>query len=527
MSGLEFSPDASCPPLDPADFPGEAAILALAVDPGMGGVCLDEPSARFDRLASRLASWLDPAERPLPLPSTLAVTDLEREESIPGWERSSLSARIRDRIVVLMHPERCDAEVRAVLLRARGHGVLANFHRRGSAPPSWPVLFPRATPEPEGARVLRELLEEEVGPDRRSAIAAARLRREHVAFPEIAWETLARVSPRLSAGTLGSGDAGLHRAARWLVSWSALAGRDEVGVDLVESLCDLFGVEEVSPEVAPPTVPPSIEPNRTGRDRTEDRGELVAIEPIELPAPLTGPTAGRRVSRGTGRGGPVVRYAPAGRRRTRIDAGATLRRAAPRQRLRGVAPGQRPVVELDDLRVAIHRERRGDLHLVVLDASGSMGGEAIRIARGAALALLERAYQTRESVGLIVVGGGRAHVAVAPMRAPERLRRAVLAPRVGGGTPLAGALSVAQRLLRRIGDAGRVWLVTDGRANLTLDGRRDRERAGEEVGIALEGLAAFGARVAVLGRPYDRRARDFAKTHRLEWRPVDPLGSAR
>ncbi|MCZ2088967.1 MAG: VWA domain-containing protein, partial [Burkholderiales bacterium] len=88
----------------------------------------------------------------------------------------------------------------------------------------------------------------------------------------------------------------------------------------------------------------------------------------------------------------------------------------------------------------------GELHCVVLDASGSMQrGAALARAKGVALDLLERAVRRGHQVALLALAGGR----VLPLAPPQPARRALAARLAGlgggGGTPLAQALALAQR----------------------------------------------------------------------------------
>lgn len=108
------------------------------------------------------------------------------------------------------------------------------------------------------------------------------------------------------------------------------------------------------------------------------------------------------------------------------------------------------------------------LHLIVLDASGSMRqGGRLALAKGYAARLIERAARAGDDVGLLSFGGAGVELLVPPGPA-----RAAGAARVrqcggGGGTPLAQALAMAQRLLAAPSPRGRrqatLWLLTDGR----------------------------------------------------------------
>ena len=108
------------------------------------------------------------------------------------------------------------------------------------------------------------------------------------------------------------------------------------------------------------------------------------------------------------------------------------------------------------------------LHLIVLDASGSMRqGGRLALAKGYAARLIELAARAGDDVALLSFGGAGVELLVPPGPA-----RAAGAARVrqcggGGGTPLAQALAMAERLLAGPSARGRreatLWLLTDGR----------------------------------------------------------------
>ncbi len=496
--------------------PERAVLAGTAIDPLASPAVLDVSPARLAERVAELA-------RPVFVPSSMSAADLTRAESVPGWERRSFLERARGRIVVLAHPEGLERAAWATLWRAPGLRLVAALRRRGAPPPAWPAVFPRAAEPPEPGAALRARLEP-AGTAAPVDLEPARRRLAGVEVGDEVWGSLGEVVPLLPRGALGEGDAALHRAIRLLVAWAALCGEGSVAAaDVGWRLRAVFGAREPV-ERSPDPAPGLPETGRAG-----SRSDDLAADSVELPAiPSAGaPVPGRRSPGPTGRRGRVLRTARPSWRKEPIDVPATLRRALPFQVLRGRSPGARPIVTADDLRTAVRRPRGGTVHYVLLDASGSMGGEAIRIGRGAALAILEDAYRTRESVGLVVLAGGRAVLAARPTRAPERLRRLVLSERARGGTPLAAGLALVLDRIRKDGHPATVGLATDGRANLTLAGSRDEGRAEAETARLLEALAALGSRPYVLARARDRRAAAFAERHGLERVVVHPLTPAR
>lgn len=125
-----------------------------------------------------------------------------------------------------------------------------------------------------------------------------------------------------------------------------------------------------------------------------------------------------------------------------------------------------------DLRVKIRRARTGNLILFVVDASGSMGARQRMVAvKGAVLSLLLDAYQKRDRVGLIAFRGSGAEVLVPPTNSVELAEQRLRQMPVGGRTPLAAGLQLAERVLvshlqRDAALTPLLVLVTDGRSNV-------------------------------------------------------------
>jgi len=155
--------------------------------------------------------------------------------------------------------------------------------------------------------------------------------------------------------------------------------------------------------------------------------------------------------------------------RGHVAIAATLRRAALR-------PGQRPPVSIrpDDVMLRVHRLHTGSLHLFVVDASGSMAAGAMRSAKGAAIQVLRRAYTGRDAVAIVGFRGTKPELLVPPTRSVARARDCIERLPAGGGTPLVSALDLAAKLADRERRSTRrevrVWLWTDGRANVLGDG---------------------------------------------------------
>ena len=124
--------------------------------------------------------------------------------------------------------------------------------------------------------------------------------------------------------------------------------------------------------------------------------------------PPRAPAAGARWSRGAGapcRQPGAQRHSAIGGRRP-DDPG----RCRPASNAR---PG--PLVAAGDVREAVREQRAGNLVILAVDASGSMGAETrMEAAKGAVLGLLLDAYQRRDRVALVTFRGDGADVALRP-----------------------------------------------------------------------------------------------------------------
>jgi len=127
-----------------------------------------------------------------------------------------------------------------------------------------------------------------------------------------------------------------------------------------------------------------------------------------------------------------------------------------------------------DIRVRLRREKPLSLHIILLDASGSMYAEnRLAAAKAIAEGLARSSYVERAWPALIAFRGSSAQTIVQPTRSYRRLIEAIDGIAVGGSTPLSAALLEAARLARlfrlKRPDARIVLhLVTDGRANVPL-----------------------------------------------------------
>jgi magnesium chelatase subunit D len=150
---------------------------------------------------------------------------------------------------------------------------------------------------------------------------------------------------------------------------------------------------------------------------------------------------------------------------------ATLRALVSRQGSRRPPPGLAFCIGPDELLLNDRRAPPGHLVLLVVDASGSMGGRLTALARDLALQLLRGAYVARAQVAMIVFCGRRAVERIAPSARVGRVASALIGLHMGGTTPLGPALRRAAAVLARArrrdpGARRSLVLLSDGRANV-------------------------------------------------------------
>lgn len=257
----------------------------------------------------------------------------------------------------------------------------------------------------------------------------------------------------------------------------------------------------VPPPPAPPSDPaaPDPEPPRDAAESGALADRIVEAVRPALPHGLLdtlamGRTPGRPVR--AGRRGEELRAPSHGRtigarrgdpRRGGLHLGATLSAAAPWQRVRAREDGDRPGSGLrlrgDDLHVRVRVRRIPTTTVFLVDASGSQAMHRLGDAKGAVEILLAEGYARREQVALIVFRGQEAGLVLPPTRALARARRTLAGIPGGGGTPMASALLEGLRVaagIRRDGSDVRLVLLSDGRANVSLDGSGGRPKAEED-----------------------------------------------
>jgi magnesium chelatase subunit D len=191
-----------------------------------------------------------------------------------------------------------------------------------------------------------------------------------------------------------------------------------------------------------------------------------------------------------------------GRRLALID---SLRAAAPWQTIRRAAasPGDQRTIHIrkSDLRVRHYEQRSESLTIFAVDASGSSALSRLAEAKGAVELMLAEAYVKRTQVALIAFRQDGAEILLPPTRSLTRARRALSALPGGGGTPLAAGLLAAQTLAdaaRKRGQTPTLAILTDGKANVRMDGSANRDGAMEEARTTAKILAQGGMHSIVI-----------------------------
>jgi magnesium chelatase subunit D len=267
-----------------------------------------------------------------------------------------------------------------------------------------------------------------------------------------------------------------------------------------------------------------------GNDHRErDREETIEPDHATAPPPLpTSPpaftTPGRRAPT-SGTTGRFVRDAPATEASTSLAVTATAVSVAAR---RATDPGAAATAV--DLREAVREHRVGNLVVLVVDASGSMGAQRrIAAAQGVALELLTDAYQHRDRVALVTFRGERAEIVLRPTGSIEIARARLGDVAVGGATPLADALdtalAVAKAGMRDQQLDPLLVVLTDGRAT---SGGDDPVAAAHAAAVRVAGAGVPAVVVdAEIGPARLGLAADLARSLKGEYVALDDFSAER
>lgn len=522
----------------------QVAALTLIDPQGLGGVCLAAQAGPVR------TAWLDafralggPSQPYVAMPAGVSedrlVGGVSIEHSLKTGAlvaETGLLARADGGVLLASMAERMEMGAAGLVAAAMDEGAV-RVERTGSS---------RRDP----ARFAAILLDERVGADEappdilldrlafhldlsavppratlpfeieREDIAAARGRLASIAVPD-------EITDALIEACAGLGIASLRaplfclRAAR---AAAALEAREVVSVDDAQLACSLVLAGRAThppPDDAPPPPedpppPDDSEEDTSGEEDSSDELPEGALEDILIEAVRAvamegalaslAAQASARKAQSAGKVGARSRSAEKGRpdrpRRPlqpgtgRMDLMATLRAAAPWQKLRGKPPGNaRLAIRREDLRIKRFRHRAESSVIFVVDASGSSALNRMAEAKGAVELLLSDCYARRDQVSLIALRGEAGELVLPPTRALVRVRRSLAGLPSGGTTPLASGIAMAAELAEAESARGRtpfLVFLSDGRGNVALDGSTDRDAASEDTHKAARRLKALG-----------------------------------
>ena len=297
---------------------------------------------------------------------------------------------------------------------------------------------------------------------------------------------------------------------------AALAARDTVADGDARVAARLvLGPRATVLPAPPPPEPPPPEEEEEEEEKPQQPNEqelqeiLLEAAQASIPAGLLAQlqlAGGKPRTQSSGKAGmlkqSVLRGRPIGTRAgdprsgARLNLVETLRVAAPWQRLRqrevaarpprengATANGKRVEVRRDDFRVNRYKQRTETTTIFVVDASGSAALHRLGEAKGAVNLLLADCYVRRDRVALLAFRGTVADLMLPPTNSLVRAKRSLAGLPGGGGTPVAAAIDAAMALadaVKRKGQTPIVIMLTDGRANITRDGKPERARAEED-----------------------------------------------
>ncbi len=518
------------------------ALRLLAQDPGLGGICVRARSGpvrdRLMALAPAQAVRLHPAITDealyggLDLSATLATGLLVRDKGLlatPGPLLLHMAERAAPTLA---------ARLALTLDQARGHTLIA--------------LDEGAAPDEALEAKLAERLAFHVD------LSDCSLRDAHVRLPQHAQPTTASITPdQITQITRIAHDLGIDslrapqftiRAAR---AHAGLQGRTEVTAEDLEVACALTLAHRATrvpdPETIeePPAPPPDQTNQNTGEDRLDLPDELLleavrALLPDNLLDRLTAQKARSGRGSGTGaarkgnrRGRPLPSRAGRISDGARIDIIGTLRAAAPWQTIRRQATGREGLqIRPSDIRLKRFEEKSDRLLIFTVDASGSAALTRLAEAKGAVELLLAQAYARRDHVALVAFRGTEAELLLPPTRSLVQTKRRLAGLPGGGGTPLAAGMMAAFEQAQQAGRRGltpTIAILTDGRANIALDGSADRKQAATDAQQIARALRAAGTDAIVIdtGNRPEPALRNLAQTLDAAYLPLPRADAAR
>lgn len=510
------------------------ALRILAVDPvGMGGLWLRSRAGPVRDIATRRL-----AQTPFDRPQRRLSASIDDLALLGGPDPAATLAAGRPihrpgllaepALLILPMAESAPASLTARLAQAldKGHHALIALDEAAEDGEGLPStlsdrlgLFltldgersPRLLPKPIGRRRL----------------ANARALYPLVTLPDDLTLALAHLASRLGI-TSTRALLTTRRAARAI---AALDARLIVTEDDMIAASELGLAHRALPEAeAQPDQPPEPPPDQPDQPDQQPQEQdlqsladlLIEAAQAALPPDILAKLQSDRATRAA-RGASGTGAAKAGNRRgrplpsrpgrpdgrSRIDLVATLRQAAPWQVLRKRTDqhDRALIVHRFDLRLKRYKEVSDRVLIFIVDASGSSAMARLGEAKGAVELMLAQAYSRRDHVALVVLRGQQAELILPPTRSLTTTKARLRGLPGGGGTPLASGLATALDTAlraRRQGMTPSLALLTDGRANIALNGQPDRAQAqldAEQIATAIRAAGIAAVTMDVANRP--------------------------
>jgi magnesium chelatase subunit D len=461
MAPLTQAMDTQClPPLrmsDSAQIPVQTTFGVVALDESVGDDLPISPA-----LQERLGLWLNLQELPPSAVSDLAFA-LQNKDSDEGAVNAVVSAKsLAEMRPLLQRMQFNDEQATAICATAMGLGI-------------------------DSLRVPSLAL-------RVACVHAALHLRSEVVQEDLAFATRAVLAPR---------------ATQWPTPPDNASDPTEPTPEEPEAASEPSAKPETQAEPPPPqdnSPPPTDSPEPPPPDDSEQDSDevkdpspqdlealLIAAALASLPANIlerlmtkagsnTGQSSGRSgtVRSGMQRGRPLPPRPGRPGGLARLHVLATLRAAAPKQRLRSGTQTARVAIRSEDFHVHRYQQNSATCLILALDASGSAALQRLAEAKGAVELLLQQSYARRDSVCIVAFRGAQAQLLLPMTRSLVRAKRAMTGLPGGGGTPLALALKMAceqAQQLHRQGVTPLLVVLSDGRANISLAGVGGREQA--------------------------------------------------
>jgi magnesium chelatase subunit D len=461
MAPLTQAMDTQClPPLrmsDSAQAAVQTTFGVLALDESVGDDLPISPA-----LQERLGLWLNLQELPPSAVSDLAFA-LQNKDSDEGAVNAVLSAQsLAEMRPLLQRMQFNDEQATAICATAMGLGI-------------------------DSLRVPSLAL-------RVACVHAALHLRSEVVQADLAFATRAVLAPR---------------ATQWPTPPDNASDPTQPTPQEPEAASESAAASETQAQQPPPQdhAPPPTDSSKppssdeSEQDSAEVNGPsphdlkelLIAAALASLPADIlerlmtktgsnTGQSSGRSgtVRSGMQRGRPLPPRPGRPGGLARLHVLATLRAAAPKQRLRSGTQTARVAIRSEDFHVHRYQQNSATCLILALDASGSAALQRLAEAKGAVELLLQQSYARRDSVCIVAFRGAQAQLLLPMTRSLVRAKRAMTGLPGGGGTPLALALKMAceqAQQLHRQGVTPLLVVLSDGRANISLAGVGGREQA--------------------------------------------------